>query len=146
MAYRSLRVKGEQLEASELLIQGSLTCGSLVSIATLRFDPSMLALPTTETQKSRSDAMTITARTRISCRYPVFRFWFFWSIYFVIGASFDFWVRVIFPIFRSFDPRFFLCVRVLVAVFWPYPGIGFLFFVRMSESVRFHIIRSSVLA
>ena len=77
MAYRSLRVRGEQLEASELLIQGSRTCGSLVSIATLRFDPSMLALPTTETQKSRSDAMTITARTRISCRYPVFRFWFF---------------------------------------------------------------------
>ena len=43
-----------QLEASEKLPQGQLVCGSQAFIATLLFDPSMLALPIIKTQKSQS--------------------------------------------------------------------------------------------
>ena len=54
MAYRSFRVRGVQLEVSELLPQGSLACGSQTLIATFRCDPSMSALPVIETLTSQS--------------------------------------------------------------------------------------------
>ena len=49
-----LGLKIIQLEVSEKLPQGKLACGRQAFTATLLFDPSMLALPIIEMQKSQS--------------------------------------------------------------------------------------------
>ena len=54
VAYRTFRVKGLQLEVSELLPQELLACGNQTFIATLLCDPSMSALPIVETLTSKS--------------------------------------------------------------------------------------------